>query len=97
MSIVCLLEAIVGRALKETSVVRLMVWGQNHQLDQIINLLTGFLLQPMLICFLGVRDHDITELDITESDVTIFQEFDITESDITEKGNFYNRIRYNGT
>ena len=44
----------------------------------------------------GVGDHDITEFDITESDVTFFQEFDITESDITEKGNFYNRIRYNG-
>ena len=30
---------------------------------------------------------DITEFDITESDVTFFQEIDITESDVTKKGN----------
>ena len=32
----------------------------------------------------GKGDLDITEFDITESDITIFQETDITESDITE-------------
>ena len=32
-------------------------------------------------------EADITEFDITESDVTFFQEIDITESDVTKKGN----------
>ena len=40
----------------------------------------------------GEGDLDITEIDITESAITNFQEIDITESDITEKGNCYNRI-----
>ncbi len=34
----------------------------------------------------GEGDLDITEIDITESAITNFQEIDITESDITEKG-----------
>ena len=36
---------------------------------------------------LGDGEVDITEFDITESDVTFFQEIDITESDVTKKGN----------
>ena len=40
----------------------------------------------------GEGDLDITEIDITESAITNFQEIDITESDITEKGNCYNGI-----
>ena len=35
----------------------------------------------------GDGEVDITEFDITESDVTFFQEIDITESDVTKKGN----------
>ena len=40
----------------------------------------------------GEGDLDITEIDITESAITNFQEIDITESDITKKGNCYNGI-----
>ena len=36
--------------------------------------------------FEGDGEVDITEFDITESDVTIFQEIDITESDVSKKG-----------
>ena len=36
---------------------------------------------------LGDGEVDITEFDITESDVTFFQEIDIMESDVTKKGN----------
>ena len=36
---------------------------------------------------IGDGEVDITEFDITESDVTFFQEIDITESDVTKKGN----------
>ena len=35
----------------------------------------------------GDGEVDITEFDITESDVTFFQEIDITEFDVTKKGN----------
>ena len=35
----------------------------------------------------GDGEVDITEFDITECDVTFFQEIDITESDVTKKGN----------
>ena len=35
----------------------------------------------------GDWEVDITEFDITESDVTFFQEIDITESDVTKNGN----------
>ena len=35
----------------------------------------------------GDGEVDITEFDITESDVTFYQEIDITESDVTKKGN----------
>ena len=40
----------------------------------------------------GEGDLDITEIDVTESAITNFQEIDITESDITKKGNCYNGI-----
>ena len=35
----------------------------------------------------GDGEVDITEFDITESDVTFFHEIDITESDVTKNGN----------
>ena len=38
-------------------------------------------------CDNGDGEVDITEFDITESDVIFFQEIDITESDVTKKGN----------
>ena len=34
----------------------------------------------------GDGEVDITEFDITESDVTFLQEIDITESDVTKNG-----------
>ena len=38
-------------------------------------------------CGGGDGEVDITQFDITESDITFFQEIDITESDVTKKGN----------
>ena len=45
------------------------------------------LMREVLSWQLGDGEVDITEFDITESDVTFFQEIDITESDVTKKGN----------
>ena len=62
-------------------------------LDSIYSSATEF---SLILWYAGVEDLDITEFYITESAITIFQEFDIMESDITKKGKWYNRIRYNG-
>ena len=57
----------------------------NKETDKVMVQTTEWL--GLIECPSGDGEVDITEFDITESDVTFFQEIDITESDVTKKGN----------